>query len=321
MTHKHSWLLILATVGGSLATQFSFAQANNPTGYRLSVVGIAVKDYAKSQDFYGNKMGLHEAFKFSSQDGTRTTTYYQLSRGTFLEMQLATGDVKPGFTHVHLAVDDVNATISRLKQAGIPAAPRNGTTPGTVTEAGMAQPSNVRNSNIVEPDGLRLELNELIPESLTKKAADSWRDENVGYRLEVIGIAAKDFDASLKFYQNKLGLRVGFTINNDPKHPYLQLSRDTFLELGAAGGNQASGFTHVHLVVDDLNATLARLKQSGTPVTANTNEARIPGSVTVTSFSAPSQVYAAYITDPDNIRIELNQWVDSLPKRAAEAWK
>jgi len=321
MTSKRVLFLASAVVVGSLATQSVLAQTKAPTGYRLSVVGIAVKDYAKSQDFYGNKMGLREAFKFSSPDGTRTTTYYQLSRDTFLEMQLANGDVKPGFTHVHLAIDKVDATIARLKQAGVPGAPRNGTTPGTVTEAGVAMPSNVKNSNIFEPDGLRLELNELLPESLTKKAAESWREENNGYRLEVIGIAAKDFEASMKFYQNMLGLGVGFTINNDPKHPYLQLSRDTFLELAGAGGNQAAGFTHVHLVVDDLTQTLARLKKSGIPVTANTNEARMPGSVTVASFSPPSQVYAAYMSDPDDIRLELNQWVDSLPKRAAQAWK
>ncbi|HUL51436.1 MAG TPA: VOC family protein, partial [Candidatus Nitrosotalea sp.] len=181
---------------GSLATHSAFAQANNHAGYRLSVVGIAVKDYAKSQDFYANKMGLREAFKFTNQDGTRTTTYYQLSRDTFLEMQPAVGDAKPGFTHVHLVVDDLNAAISRLKQAGVSGAPRNGNTPGTVTEAGTAQPSNVKNANIVEPDGLRLELNELLPESLTKKAMESWSDAYPSYRLYVIGIGYKDFAVS-----------------------------------------------------------------------------------------------------------------------------
>ena len=319
MTYKRVLFSITAIVLGSLAIQFVSGQANKNTGYRLSVVGISVKDYAKSQDFYANKMGLREAFKFANQDGTRTTTYYQLSRDTFLEMQPASADVPPGFTHVHMAVDDVNATIARLKQAGVPGSARGATTPGTVTEAGMAQPSNVKNANIVEPDGLRLELNELIAESLTRKAAESWVEKGTGYRLEVIGIAAKDFDASANFYQKKLGLGVGFTINNDPKHPYLQLSRDTFLELAAAAANAPATFTHVHLVVDDLTATLARLKQSGMPATAN--DARTPGSVTGATFSPPSQVYAAYISDPDNIRFELNQWVDSLPKRAAEAWK
>ena len=125
-------LLATLILFGSLGMQLSSAQGNKNSknsGYRLSVVGIAVKDYAKSQDFYANKMGLREAFKFTSPDGTRTTTYYQLSRDTFLEMQLAAGDVKPGFTHVHLAVDDVNASIARLKQAGVPVAPRNGPLP------------------------------------------------------------------------------------------------------------------------------------------------------------------------------------------------
>lgn len=319
MTHTRVLLFISAVLIGVLARDFVFAQAYTKTGYRLSVVGIAVTDYATSQDFYANKMGLREAFTLASLDGARTTTYYQLSRDTFLEIQPATGDVKPGFTHVHLAVDDVNATIARLKQAGIRGAPRSGTTPDTVTEAGVAQATNVKNAVIIEPDGLRLELDEWTPQSLTRKAAESWVEKNNGYRLAVIGIAAKDFDASQTFYAKRLGLPVAFTINNDPKHPYLQLSRDTFLELAAAGANQAPGFTHIHLVVDDLSATLARLKQNGIPVTPN--DVRTPGSVTVASFSVGSQVYAAYMSDPDNIRIELNQWVDSLPKRAAEAWK
>jgi len=306
MTPKRVLFLISAVAVSSLTTQSVFAQANNHAGYRLSVVGIAVKDYAKSQDFYANKMGLREAFKFTSPDGTRTTTYYQLSRDTFLEMQLAAGDVKPGFTHVHLAVDDVNASIARLKQAGVPVAPRNGTTPGTVTEAGVAQPSNVKNSNIVEPDGLRLELNELLPDSLTRKAAESWSDTYPSYRLYVIGIGYKDFAVSDDFYEKKMGLRVAFLINS-PTHPYLQLSRDTFIDFQPAG-DAAPSFNHVHLVVDDLTKALARLKQNGVPTTTP-------------QFSPPSQLYSANVTDPDGLRLELNQWVDSLPKRAAEGWK
>jgi len=96
-----------------------------------------------------------------------------MSRDTFLEMQSATPDVPPGFTHVHMVTDDLNMTIARLRQAGLPAAAGNTTTPNTVTEPGMAQPSNVKNANVFDPNGLRLELNELIPESLTKKATDS----------------------------------------------------------------------------------------------------------------------------------------------------
>ena len=213
-------------------------------------------------------MGLHEAFKFSSPDGKRTTTYYQLSRDTFLEMQPA-GDAKPGFTHVHLAVDNVDAAIARLKQAGVPGAARNGTTPGTITEAGKAQPSNVKNANIVDPDGLRLELNELLPESLTTKAAESWSDTYPSYRLYVIGIGYKDFAVSADFYEKKMGLRVAFLINS-PDHPYLQLGRDTFVDFHAGAGRcsllqpRPSGCRR-------LDRDHARLKQNGVEATRHSS--------------------------------------------------
>ena len=170
-----------------------------------------------------------------------------------------------------------------------------------MTEAGVAQPSNVKNSNIVEPAGLRLELNELLPESLTRKAAESWSDTYPSYRLYVIGIGYKDFAVSDDFYEKKMGLRVAFLINS-PTHPYLQLSRDTFIDFQPAG-DAAPSFNHVHLVVDDLTKALARLKQNGVPY----NDA---------AFSPPSQLYSANVTDPDGLRLELNQWVDSLPKES-----
>jgi catechol 2,3-dioxygenase-like lactoylglutathione lyase family enzyme len=142
---------------------------------RLMVVGIAVRDYPESQNFYEKLMGFPVAFKFSSADGQRTTTYYQISRDTFLEMQPATPDGAPGLTHVHILTDDLNAMIARLRQAGLASGARNATTPNTVTEAGVTQPSNVKSANVFDPNGVRLELNELLPESLTKKAMESWK--------------------------------------------------------------------------------------------------------------------------------------------------
>ena len=139
------------------------------------VVGIAVKDYPESQNFYERWMGFPVAFKFSSPDGQRTTTYYQISRDTFLEMQPVTATVPPGLTHVHIVIDDLNATIARLQKAGLASGARNATAPNTVTEAGVTQPSNVKSANVFDPNGIRLELNELLPDSLTKKAMDSWK--------------------------------------------------------------------------------------------------------------------------------------------------
>ena len=148
---------------------------NKSPGVRLMVVGIAVKNYPESQNFYEKLMGFPVAFKFSSPDGQRTTTYYQISHDTFLEMQPSSAEVPPGLTHVHLQVEDLNATIARLREAGLASAARSTTAPSTVTEAGLTQPSNVKSANVFDPNGVRLELNELLPESLTKKAMDSWK--------------------------------------------------------------------------------------------------------------------------------------------------
>ena len=56
---------------------------------------------------------------FSSQDGTRTNTFFQMSRDSFIEMQQATADVRPGLTHAHFVVGDLSATLARLRQAGL----------------------------------------------------------------------------------------------------------------------------------------------------------------------------------------------------------
>jgi hypothetical protein len=90
-------------------------------------------------------------------------------------MQLATAEAPPGITHVHILTEDLNAMIARLRKAGLPSVARNATTPGTVTEAGVTQPSNVKSANVFDPNGVRLELNELLPDSLTKKAMESWK--------------------------------------------------------------------------------------------------------------------------------------------------
>src|SRR5262245_11180917 len=110
---------VVVVVLGTMVIQPGAAQENKATAVRLSVVGIGVRNYPESQRFYETIMGLPVAFRIPSQDGTRTTTYYQLSRNTFLEMQLAADGVAPGFTHIHLGVDDIGAAVARFRRAGL----------------------------------------------------------------------------------------------------------------------------------------------------------------------------------------------------------
>src|ERR1700752_4462469 len=184
-------------------------QAGKNSPLTLSLVGIAVSDYAKSQAFYERVMGFPIAFKFSNADGTRTNMFFQMSRNSFLEMQQATADVRPGLTHAHFVVDDLSTTLARLRQAGLAAPPQNGRPANAVTEAGFSQNIFVKNANVYDPNGIRLELNELVPESLMKKAADSWTaaQDARGLTLSVVGVAAQDAPASAKFYQTLMGFR------------------------------------------------------------------------------------------------------------------
>ena len=135
------------------------------TGLRLNHVGIAVKDYDKSLDFYTKVMGFHIAFKFPpSPDGKPTTTYFQINKDTFLEMAPASPQMPAGITHMGIETSDVKSTIAQLRAAG-----------GTVEDFRVSGPTKALLSNILDPNGIRLELIELTPDSLHKKAEDSWK--------------------------------------------------------------------------------------------------------------------------------------------------
>ena len=299
-------------------------QVGKSSSLRLSVVGIAVSDYPKSQAFYERVMGFPVAFKFSSPDGTRTNTFFQMSRDTFLEMQQATAEVPAGLTHAHFVVDDLSASLARLRQAGLPPAPQNGRPTNAVTEAGVSQNIFVKNANVYDPNGIRLELNELIPESLMKKAAESWTaaQDAKGLALNVVGIAVKDPPESAMFYQNLMGFRVAFTFGGtDPQrmNVYYQTSRDAFLEIQPAGANVTPGLTHLHLLTGDLDAAIARLRQAGLAAAAGNAPGTIGQAVGV---SPGAHVKNVNVFDPDGIRLELNEYIpESLPKRAVDSWQ
>ncbi|MEQ1947847.1 MAG: VOC family protein [Bryobacteraceae bacterium] len=145
------------------------------TEARLLVVGIGVKDYTASQNFYEKWMGFSVAFKFTSADGKRTTTYYQINKDSFIEMQPVVDGAEPGLTHVHFETKNLDGLIAQMKKNGLAGSARNATTPNTVAEAGITMPSNVKSANVFDLAGIRLELNELLPETLTKKAMDAWK--------------------------------------------------------------------------------------------------------------------------------------------------
>lgn len=158
-------LFVAGLVVGTFLMQPSAAQENKRPPLRLNHVGIAVNDYDKSVDFYTKVMGYRVAFKFPpSPDGKPTTTYFQISKDTFLEMAPATDKVPAGFTHMGIETSDIKGTIAQLRATG-----------AHVEDMRVSGPTKALLSNILDPSGIRAELIELTPDSLHKKAEDSWK--------------------------------------------------------------------------------------------------------------------------------------------------
>src|ERR1700733_14133366 len=90
-----------------------------------------------------------------------------------------------------------------------------------------------------------------------------------GLRLNHVGIYVKDFDESMRFYTQTMGLREAFTIkdqNGKPTLAYLQITRDTFLELAPATAERPVGLSHIGIWPENLTATIGTLRRRGVKV-------------------------------------------------------
>lgn len=124
-----------------------------------------------------------------------------------------------------------------------------------------------------------------------------------------------DLDRALDFYCTKLGFKEAFRLDREgqpsPWIVYLQIAPNQFLELFPGGEGEvaprsrAAGYNHFCLVVDDLESTLAGLKDKG-----------------VVIDGAPRQGmdtnWQYWVTDPDGNAIELMQIMPSSPQSEAD---
>jgi lactoylglutathione lyase len=140
------------------------AQETANGGLRLNHVGIAVKDFQGSLNFYTKVMGFRASYALPSPDGKPTTTFLQISRDTFIEMAPANENLPAGLTHIGILTDDANAAVTRLRGAG-----------ATVPDVRSGGGTGSRLSNVMDPNGIRLELVEQPSGSLMRKAMETWR--------------------------------------------------------------------------------------------------------------------------------------------------
>jgi predicted enzyme related to lactoylglutathione lyase len=154
-------------LGGLLlgsAVQTGIAQNQDKNVLGVNHVGINVADFDAAMKFYTEQMGFKKAFVVNDKDGKPTQGYIHVSRNTFLEIRpAAPGQPVGAITHVGIEVENIKAVLARLAKNGVKVEePRPGINFATI-------------ANATSPDGTRMELSELGPESLQRKAINSWK--------------------------------------------------------------------------------------------------------------------------------------------------
>lgn len=157
-------VLFVAGILVGLAAQAGLAQGQNDIA--LNHVGIAVPNVNEAVAYYTQKMGFREAFRgpVDQATGQPALVYMQISRNTFLEIQPVTPQRPAGISHLGIEVQNMKAAVARLRQQG-----------ATVTDPNVSGNTKAILANVTDPFGNRTELGELTPDSLHRKAIESWK--------------------------------------------------------------------------------------------------------------------------------------------------
>jgi len=118
-----------------------------------------------------------------------------------------------------------------------------------------------------------------------------------------------DLDRALRFYGDALGLKLAFELKVPEaglEGVYLHVGGRTFIELfkGEPAPSQPNAsYKHICLEVDDMESTVAALREKG----ADVSEVKL----------GQDGSYQAWLTDPDGNRVELHQFTPQSLQLAA----
>ena len=130
----------------------------------IAHVAIRVKDVDRSLDFYVSKLGMREMMRLD-RDGRLWLLYLRITDTQFLEVfpegvgERAAEREAVGFNHICLEVGDIDAALRELQTAGV----------ALIRDKQMGADGNWQ-AWIEDPDGHRIELMQMMPDSLQAKA-------------------------------------------------------------------------------------------------------------------------------------------------------
>jgi catechol 2,3-dioxygenase-like lactoylglutathione lyase family enzyme len=126
-----------------------------------------------------------------------------------------------------------------------------------------------------------------------------------------VGISVPNIDEAVAYYTQKMGYHEAFRVNDEKGQPrlvYMQISKNTFLELNPVTAQRPAGFSHYGLHVQNAAQAVAMFRTRGLTVTdPNTSD---------------TKAIIANINDPYMGRIELTELPpESLHYKAIQNWK
>ncbi|MEQ1949709.1 MAG: VOC family protein [Bryobacteraceae bacterium] len=146
---------------------------------------------------------------------------------------------------------------------------------------------------------------------VTIKTIDAQQEKGLGVRVNHVGIAAKNLQETLDFYEKTLGMREGFVMRDASGNPTtygIQVDKNTFLEISQANANRPAGLNHFAVETPNMNATAAELRKRGLTVPDPT--------------SAGSGAPHSSINDPNGIRLEFIEFAEgSMQRKAVESFR
>ena len=156
-------LFALGLVVGSAVGPGAAQDRRLPGMQGVNHLAFATAKYDEMMRFYTQTLGFSEAFSRRDDSGRPTLTYLQGSRSTFVELVPAGPNRPSGLLHFGLHVDDVRAVAARLEERGLTVG-----APRTIGSGSLTV-------SVTDPDGNRLEVSELPPDSPARKAIDAWK--------------------------------------------------------------------------------------------------------------------------------------------------
>jgi catechol 2,3-dioxygenase-like lactoylglutathione lyase family enzyme len=158
-----SLYILVAGILIGLTVQLSVAGNQNRGVVSLNHVGVSVPDLDEAVTFYTKTMGFPEAFRVVDETGQPALVYVQVSQNTFVELQPANAERPPGISHFGVQVEDMDAATTTFRKQG-----------ANVSDIRVGS-TKVILSNISDLNGIRIELLEVPPDSLTWKAMERWQ--------------------------------------------------------------------------------------------------------------------------------------------------